>query len=432
MNRSRATLIVSIVLLVAVGAWIAGSTEWASITVPMPPRGEAARNPFYGAQRFAESLGARTFWDQTLQLPQSGAVLVLSGWRWNLSDRRRLALERWVASGGRLVVDRSVVNDRAFQVWSRIEPRFRTIAGEEGAPPEAAGGADGGDGPNDATGAPDAGRRPPDDGAEGDLSPAAPAFRDRCRAVREIADPERFPVQSPVSYQLCGVLRWMYLVSEPAPRWALLDDLDTLQAVRVAIGRGSVTVVNAAPFRYRGMIDGDHGRLFVGATQLRRGDTVRFLSEQDHPSLLVLMWRQGAPIVVLALAAIGLALWRGAPRFGPPAPPETSARRSLSEQILGTGRFALQRGDGAALHAALVRGLDEAAQRRVPGYARLSGRERAAALARLTGMDGAALDAALHDPTLRRPDRLRGTVALLELARRRTLVAHTRSSHGTE
>ena len=380
----------------------------------MPLRGEAARNPFYGAQRFAETLGARTYWDQTLEVSQPGAVLVLSGWRWGLSDRRRLALERWVESGGRLVVDRSVVNDDAFGAWSGIAPRYRDLADED----KPAG---------DATGASDARAGSPKPGGTG-----IPGMMTRCQAVLETIGPDGRANAPPITYQLCDAFRWMYLISRRAPTWALTDHLGTLQGVRVAVGRGSVTVVNATPFRYRGLIDGDHGRIFVAATQLRRGDLLRFLSEEDHPSLLALLWQQGAPVVVLTLGALALALWRGAARFGPLAPPESTARRSLAEQILGTGQFALQRGDGAALHAAVVRGLDEAARRRVPGYVRLSGSERAAAIARLTGVDDAALDAALHNPDRRRSDRLRSTIALLELARRRTLVAHTRSSHGTE
>jgi hypothetical protein len=123
-------------------------------------------------------------------------------------------------------------------------------------------------------------------------------------------------------------------------------------------------------------------------------------------------------------------LWRGAVRFGPLAAGPHAARRSLAEQIRGTGAFALRDGSGISLHAACVRALEEAAQRRVKSYARLSADERCAALARLTGFDQSALAAALDHPRVRSAHELRRTIALLEAARRQTLIEQRRSSHG--
>lgn len=424
MNRSRATILAGGLLLLVFVVWIARNTAWEDVTVPMPPRGDAARNPFYGAQRFAESLGANTVWDRTLQAPPADAVLVLSGWRWNLSTRRRETLERWVESGGRLVTDRSVLNDAAFEAWAGItggvyKPDEKA---DEAHPADVD--TDRRDGTEDA---PSNDNPASTDGAD-DL---AGTFKQRCDAVREhsaAADASR----PSITYQVCDVFGWSFLVATQTPQWWLEDDADATQAARVGVGQGSVTVVNASPFRYRGLLDGDHGRIFVAAAQLRRGDEVHFLSEENHPSLLALMWQHGAPIVLLTLSTIGLALWRGAARFGPLAPPISTARRSLAEQILGTGHFALRRGEGVALHASVVRGLEEAAHRRVPGYARLSAAERSAAVGRLTQLDGVALDAALHDPQLRRPERLTSTLAFLEVARRRILMTHTRTAHGTD
>jgi hypothetical protein len=204
-----------------------------------------------------------------------------------------------------------------------------------------------------------------------------------------------------------------------------------IQALRVEVGRGTVTVINATPFRERSLFEGDHGWLFVAATEMRRGDEVHFMSEDAHASLLALLWQHGAPVVVLALALVALVLWRGGVRFGPLAAAPVAARRSLVEQIRGTGQFALRQGSGDSLHAASVRALDEAAKRRVPVYTTLTTTERAAALARLTGFDRDALARAVRHGRVRRSHDLRSTIALLETARRRTLMKHTRSSHGT-
>jgi hypothetical protein len=158
---------------------------------------------------------------------------------------------------------------------------------------------------------------------------------------------------------------------------------------------------------------------------------VHFLSDDEHPSLLALTWRYGAPVVAVGLTLVAALLWRGAVRFGPLAAPTITARRSLADQIRGTGRFALHHGGEHSLHAACVRALDEAAKRRVQSYAALTPDERLAALARLTGFDRQSLAAAVHHPGRRTAAELRRTLATLEAARRQTLITHTRLEHGT-
>lgn len=387
MTRNRAITLLVIASIALVAVWIGRNTSWEDVKVPMPPKGEALINPFYAAQRFAERLGAKTTWDRMLTVPDHGAVIVMSSWHWGLSSTRRTALERWVESGGRLVVDDRLIDPTGeFDAWSGIVREYPTR--EDWKPEDA----------------------PP------------------CRRSREeiAGGPQSAPDED--ALWVCD-LGMSWLESERTPEWALRDKKG-LQAVRVAIGRGSVTVINTALFRDRALFDGDHGRVFVAAAQLRHGDDVHFLSEDKHPSLLALTWRYGAPVVVLGLALLAAVLWRGAVRFGPPAPPTIAARRSLADQIRGTGRFALHHGSGQSLHAACVRALDEAARRRVNSYAALSPDERLAALARLTGFDRDSLAAAVHHPGWRTAASLRRTIALLEAARRETIVTRTRLQHG--
>jgi hypothetical protein len=377
--------------LIALTVWVANHTYWVDVKVPMPPKGEARVNPFYVVQRFAEALGARTTWDRVLTIPPADGVIVLSTWHWSLSRTRRDAIERWVESGGRLVVDGTLVGrEGEFEQWSGI------VHGD---------------------------RKP-------DIPKAATPKQDEdCRRFQEERDGLPARASEP-RYSLCDSDAGTSLTSPKRAAWALHDE-SGIQAMRVRVGRGSVTVINATPFRDQSLFEGDHDRLFVAATQLRRGDDVHFLSESDHPSLLALLWQHGGPAVVLTLALVSLVLWRGGVRFGPLAAAQPSARRSLAEQIRGTGLFALRHGGADSLHAACVRALDEAAQRRIPGYTHLSATERAGALARLTGFDREALAAAVHHARLRRSHELRGTIGLLESARRQTLIERTRSSHGT-
>jgi len=381
--------------VLALAVWIANNTTWADVAVPMPLKGDARINPFYAAQRFAETLGARTSWDRTLQVPASNAVIVLSAWHWNLSASRREAIERWVESGGRLVVDDSVLGDDEFSTWSGIAVDDRATAEKD----------------------------------EVGLRPAS--GRDlECRDFEMRSDEHAVNAPASARYRLCIFNRDQILTTKKIALWTL-GDAAGAQAVRVTVGRGYVTAINAEPFTWTRLFFGDHDWLFVTATELRRGDVIHFLSEADHPSLLALTWQHGAPVVICAAAIVALGLWRGGVRFGPLAPVVDGARRSLAEQIRGTGHFAARYDSGDTLHAACVRALDEAAEKRLPGYRRLAGRERAEALARLTGFDRDALTTAIYHPRLRRDHELASAIALLEAARRRAQPSSMGLLHGT-
>src|SRR4051812_5418105 len=120
MKRYTTPLVVGVTAVILI-AWISRHTYWADVEFPAFPKGEALTNPFYATQRFAETLGARTMRDHVFTIPPPGAILVLSGWHWSVSEQRRVAIERWVAGGGRLVVDRALIGGRSeFEAWSGI------------------------------------------------------------------------------------------------------------------------------------------------------------------------------------------------------------------------------------------------------------------------------------------------------------------------
>ena len=62
---------------------------------------------------------------------------------------------------------------------------------------------------------------------------------------------------------MCDLDGTSFLTSHRPAVWSLRDG-SGIQAMRVEVGRGSVTVINATPFRERSLFDGDHGWLFVG------------------------------------------------------------------------------------------------------------------------------------------------------------------------
>ena len=393
MTRQRAIFAVIGVAVIALIAWIANNTEWVEEPIPAPLKGEARDNPFYAAQRLAEALGAETAASHMFDATRDDGVVVISSWHWDLSSSRRQALEAWVEAGGRLVLDRSVTpgGDR-LKNWSGI------------------------------------GRRDVD-GKTVQALVEADGFS-RCRTFHEPR--QRESGSKPEEFELCDFNSFAsFTHGTTRPTWSL-EDRTGIYAIRMPVGRGSVTMINGTPFLERALLEADHGRLFVAATQLRRGDQMSFLSEEDHPSILTLLWRRAAPAVSLALFVIALALWRGWVRFGPLAAVPERARRSLVEQIRGTGQFALRQGDGEALHTAMVRALREAARRRIPGYTRLSEDERFAAITNLTGMHESELAAAQAAGGRRGSRGVRHALAVLEAARRRTIIEGQRSRHARD
>ncbi len=401
--------IVTPLVVIALGLlafYIARNTHWENMTVPAPLRGEALTNPFYAAQKFAEALGATTERRRTLgTLTDAVDVLVLSNWHWDLIDARRRELKQWVEAGGHLVVDNTLIGDEDFANWSGVGWDY----------PES----------DEAT---DSDARAADEESEPtgerEAAPATPPnvpvrALSTCGALREV---DREGNERPESRTLdvCYLDVSSFLDTDEPLAWGLSRD-GYLQAVRVAVGSGTVTVLNAEPFGNRELDTTDHGKLFVAATQLRRGDRIAFLTEEGHPSLLGLMWLHGAPVVLLFIALIAALLWRGGVRFGPLVAPTETARRSLAEQIRGTGRFAMRLGDGKALHVATIRALHEAARKRIPRYESLPHAERIGAIARASGLDEDALATAINHTGARRGAALADTIALLETARRRIL-----------
>lgn len=367
--------------VVAVVAWVAANTYWEEYDWQSGLQGEALTNPFYAAQRLAGELGAHTrLRHELVSVPPSNAVIVVGNWNWNIVPERRERLERWVNDGGRLVAPGTLVADPKFSEWAGV---VRSMSKEKVV------------------------RKP------------------RCLPGMQCPAPEIPSAQEPDKanrrWTICDLAEFNYLSTSRKVSWRLTDMQSRAQVVRIPIGRGSVTVLNADPFREDALTCGDDARLFVAATQLRAGDDIEFLTEESGASLLDLIWKYGAPVVLLIAAAIALWLWRSSVRFGPLIAEPDPARRSLAEQIRGTGKFTLRFGGGRALHAATTRALDETAARQVPHYGRLSGEDRIATLAPLTGLGAADLAAALDSRVARNPHELHKAIATLELARRQMI-----------
>ena len=395
-----------VALLVGGGVWLASATEWVDVEVPLPASGEAAKNDLYATQQLLRRLGATVATPSDLaQLPPPRATLLLTSWYWDLFPDRAQRLKAWVESGGHLVLFSNNLDHEQLKGWLPIKeyqpPRKPKQPEKEDEDDEEA--EDDEDTPSPVAEAASAVARrlgpPCHDTAEPDSVPASFTDGDR-------------------RFKLCAhVFSTRKLESSTPPLWAL-DGPHGPLLMRAARGQGQVTVI--LPF---GLLDNDrvlkqdNALIAVAALQARAGAHIWFVTEEARPPILVWLWQEAWVVVVLGFMALTLALWRGARRFGPLVAAKPLGRRSMVEQITGTAQFLRRQGPDALL-GAQIRALEAAARAHVRHYDKLDRSQRAAAIAKMTGQDAAALGLALDKSLARRRVDLPATLELLETARR--------------
>jgi hypothetical protein len=349
--------------------------------VDNPPRGEALRNRYYSFEHLAQGFAIHTSQAPTLRtLPAADRVLIVDDLRG--TQLYIDALEKWVASGGRLLLSRSaLLANPKLQSWSGLGMARLRIADEDDAP-----------------------RVPP--------HPAAPDA-DCASYTERLAGRE-----SGRSLRAClGSMRVAFS-SMHTPAWSLSNGYG-FQMLRIDIGKGSVAVIACECLMgNKSLLRGDHARIVFESIPLKAGDRVDILNPVSAENLPALLWRLAAAAIVCALAAIGLTIWRKLPRFGPIAPSPPLLRRSLAEQLRASARFAWRTRRLASLRRAECQALTESAFRTLAFYERMDAAQRIGALAERTGLDSGALRAALGENLDGGAESQRAAIVLLEKARR--------------
>lgn len=391
-------------LLAGLIVWVASCTEWVEVEVPTPARGEAARNRHYVTQMLLRRLGASAVAPDNLsQLPPAGATLLLTSWHWDIFPERAQRLRQWVEGGGQLVIFSDNLTQKQLEGWLPVKwlepPRRKKGSGDD-----------------------DHEEDEPDDEDEGDgASPPAALLKRMTVPCHDTAEPEGIPPHYPGGqrhYKLCGFVYSGWKMQATGPVLWSVDGRDGPLLMRVAKGRGTVTVIVPRSLLDNDrVLESDNGLAAVAALQARQGAVVWFVTEEARPALLAWLWQEAAVVLLLAGAAIVFALWRGARRFGPLAASAATARRSMAEQIAGTAQFLRKQGPEALL-AAQIRALEAAARGHIRQYDQLDRGQRAAAIAKHTGQDAAALTSALDKSLARKRHDLPATLELLETARR--------------
>ncbi|MBC5763698.1 DUF4350 domain-containing protein [Ramlibacter albus] len=382
MSREAITRWVFAALAIAVAVWLVNATEWAEVEVPRPPRGEAARNPWFAASLLVRSLGGRAERQLNLEaMPPRDIRLVLDARPWHLFPERAQQLQQWVESGGNLVLPATVASDQALR-W--IPVAFSNP-------------------PKETENAPRTRSR-------------VPAEEQGCRTLRERAPPAAAATEP---LKVCAYPYWQILSAREgtAPLWAL-EGPRGIEVLRVAVGRGTVTVHGPWGLLHnRDAVRHDHALVVADTLQLRRGSVVWFVGEESREPLLPWLWNRAWPALLMGLLALAAWVWRSAVRFGPVGAAPATQRRSMREQVAGTAAF-LRRHAPGALQDAQVRALAELARTRVAGFTSLGDPASLARVAKAAHVPAGPLADALRGgaPT---PKTLPARLEVVEHARRR-------------
>lgn len=332
-------------------------------------RGEALRNPYYGAQRFLETMGADVTFaseDDALSFPDSGTIWVLALDR-SLDVDTSLLID-WAESGGHLYLLRGNATnpDSEYEVLDALGIFFF-------------------ESPSD-------------------------------RAITEVVISGSEPLE--VAFESDGRVD-----THDGEATARIEDESGSYALSLEYGDGRITLLAVdTPFRHPEIGQFDHAEFlwrFVGADQEERPILWSYGgSGIASPSLLTLLFRHAGALMASLAALIAAWLWQSAVRFGPIAPDPPPARRRLLEHIEAMGRFAWRKDHGQYLVESMRVRLDREMLRRHPDWRHLDSADREARFTELVSMPPAAIARALHDRDLKDAERFRERVLQLEKMRK--------------
>lgn len=419
MTREHLGWLLALLTLLVGGWWLSENTEWVEQESSRAAQGEARDNPVYAFGQLLRQLGVHVERHEALAaMPPPQARLLLLSSDWELMPERAEQLRQWVLRGGHLVLmERENWDDTALAAWIPIDAAYVKAAERPKAAQEPA------SSPKATASA------LPDRTA---LVSSPPLWGDTptltaCHGFSPGWMLRAKPGQTP-AWTLSRV------EGTPATQGLLAQQDQALQALqgkparpakpfpqalRLPVGQGSVTVINAENLLVfnNNALRCDNPLLLAAAVQAEPGATVWIYLHEKREALLPWLWQQGWIAIVAGALALAAALWRAAVRFGPRLAPAPRLRRSISEQVRGLGSY-LHGSGREALLVAQQRALLEVATLRLPRFARLPAGEQAQALAAATGLAAAELATALATRHCTRAE-LAPRLQVLEAARRR-------------
>jgi hypothetical protein len=299
------------------------SREWVG------PSGEARRNPYLAAERFAQRMGVPA--QQLRSLPEldrlkGSGVLLMPNRRQALDARRIRALISWVEGGGHLIAE-AELNGVPDPLFDQLGVQ-RSSATRGGKP---------------------------------------------------------IPVELPGGRTLAVSL--FDTVWLKAPERELQLRVGTPEAAKLLAyrrGAGVVTVASGLNFARNSLIaTGDNAEFLWHLLRLTPAAELEIYLRPERLSLWNFLKENAAPVLAGGAALLVLWVWHIGPRFGPVRPDPVPARRRLLDHLRASGRYYWAKD----LSARLVAGARDAALRRMaraqPDFQLASAAQRASRLSSL-------------------------------------------------
>jgi hypothetical protein len=306
-----------ILALVAVGViWFLAAFERVPAREWVGPSGEARRNPYLAAERFAGRMGIAA--RELRSLPEldtlkAESVLLLPNRRQALDPRRMRQIVAWVEGGGHLVAEAELVGVS--------DPLFELL---------------------------------------GVRRVAAPVQAKPLEEV-ELSSGRKLTVS------LIGAMTLQSADGEKG-RYVSFDH-----------GEGTVSAVSGLQFARNRLIGThDNAEFFWRVLDHAPAAELQVYLRPERLSLWGFLKEHAAPVLLASAALIVLWLWRIAPRFGPVQPDPAPARRRLLDHLRASGRFYWAQGLRARLVIAARDAALRRITRAQPDFAQLSAAERAA------------------------------------------------------
>ncbi len=381
MSRESVIRLLAVIGLALGAWWLQANTEWVEVEGARGARGEALHNPVYAFEQLLQRLHMQVEHHDALdRMPPERARLILLSSDWSLIPGRAEALHQWVLRGGHLVLLQSTEwEDTPLEKWVQV---YAVQV------------------------------------ARGPRQPASAASA--ASGPQLLSRPALWSMDE--RYSWCALFRENErLRARPGqrPAWVLSHaDTEESQALRLPVGQGSVTVLNVVggAFDNEHILHCDNALLLTAAVQVEAGATAWIYLNEEREALLPWLWHRGWIAIVAGLLALAALLWRGSLRFGPRIAAAPRLRRSIAEQVRGSGAYLWREGREALL-AAQQRALEEAALRHLRGYRQLKPLERARAVAAATQLAPEVLALAMQSQTCTRAE-LPARLQTLETARR--------------
>ena len=404
MSRKGAFITIAILLvLAALGYWLAQHLEKREVKIPTGLHGEAKSYPLLAAERYLRRTGLSVErLDDThrmLSAPAAHDVLIITSDRQTLGQERTQGLLEWVKHGGRLIVTvphfKEKVQSGNYRGPPVRDPLLKALGLALAHPDQDPGSC------TDKNA-----KLNSDADAETETTADSTDDDDTHTSTEENEDTDSDTLADNDAYTQV----WFPGADKPlrvkfAQHTTLTGALNTDKVASHAggtalisreLGKGRVVVAaDLDVLLFRAIGDYDHA-LFLWHLVQGNGK-VWLVTDNDMPPLWQWLWKQAPELVTASFIFLILWLWSRGPRFGPLVAEPAPARRRILEHIEASGRFLWQYKKQERLLNTVRDELSAAAARRHPAWVSMSHAEKIRHIATLAALEPKEVQSLLQD-----------------------------------